>query len=112
VLQTGNLVELDHDAVQIVFDGAHQQAVFVLKIILEQQILDQPTNAPKAGARTFNDDFRRGDSERSFGRRVFGLGFSPGSAYSVLVREKVEIVRHKIAARSRSKETSNRIRRM
>jgi hypothetical protein len=111
VLQTGNLVEFDHDAVQIVLDGGHQQPVFVLEIILEQQILNQPTNVPKASARPFNDDFRRGDSERCFVRRVFGPGFSPGSAYSVLVREKVEIVRHKIAVRSRSKETGHRIRR-
>jgi hypothetical protein len=104
VLQSGDLVELDHDAVQIVLDGGHQQPVFVLEIVLEQQILNQPTNVPKASARTFNDDFRRGDSERLV-RRVFGPDFSPGSAYNVLVREKVEIVRHKIAVRLRSKET-------
>jgi hypothetical protein len=116
VLQTGNLVELDHDAVQIVLDGGHQQPVFVLEIILEQQILDQSTNVPDASRRPFNrafiNDARRGDSERGFVRRVFGPGFSPGSAYSVLVREKVEIVRHKIAVRSRSKGTGHRIRRM
>jgi hypothetical protein len=110
LLQTGNVVELEQDPVQLMRRGTQKQTVFLSEIILEDEIFKHYANAPNAHGRPFrsfiNGDRCGGDSERF--AAVCGRALWPGNAYSVSVRGKVEFARHKISARWRSKRRNRR----